>query len=137
MKSNRRSFWKGFAVGGLLFAVLGLAYANLLIKGSWVGPALTAYPSSMYAKIYVAMEENRNEAAMRSLRSLAYTDARYARYANCMNEHCWFVPFGQANDDCKVFFESMATPDDWEIHGLDKAREDAERTRTMTPCVGG
>ena len=126
----KRGFVFGFAMGSVLFFLLGLLWSNELIRAQYSLQALSG-GSNVYASIGANLELGRDESAQRQLRLLAWVDRTNGQYANCMSNFRWYLFTKRSHESCKHFIEAPM-PEDWQIPGLDKALSNYSLNREHT-----
>lgn len=121
------SFWKGFALGSLVFVALGVAAVNAAFKISYIERSLSIN-DTMEPYALALADSGQTDRLNRHLRYLAFSTMNSKRYYECMAEHWWFLTSTHAQQEC--FDQSQhSMPADWSPDDMDRYRNYVESNR--------
>ena len=130
MKIKRR-FLAGILTGAVLALALGFVAINEYVRLQYAMNMLSV-GSNMHASIAADLELGRIDNAQRRNRLVAWVEYQNLNYSKCMYEIHWHLFTSRPNRICGLSFNS-SMPEDWQISGMEKAREIAQQDLERKP----
>ena len=127
----KRRFLAGFLTGALLALALGFVAINEYVRLQYAMNMLSV-GSNMHAAIAADLELGRIDSAQRRNRLVAWVEYQNLHYAKCAYEIRWHLFTSRPDRVCGLSFRS-SMPEDWQIPGMEKARENAQKSLEGKP----
>lgn len=127
----KRRFLVGFLTGAFLALALGFVAINEYVRLQYAMNMLSG-GSNMYASIAADLELSRIDSAQSRNRLVAWVEYQNLNYSKCMYEIRWHLFTSRPDKICGSIFKS-SMPEDWQIPGMEKARESAQKNLEGKP----
>jgi len=134
VKAVTKGFLGGLVVGAGVMLVGAVYSVNSVSRMHYALDAISANPS-YFANVQAAIEAGEDEAAIASLKAYSMSELANTRYAACAAEVTWHLSTQTIMEQCGHHFSDFSgtRPADFEIPGIDRARELRAKRQAAVP----